>query len=444
MPEVAERLARFKPRKLRTTPCGLPSMKHIAAPKASKQPRQALAMPGFFKLSVSSFFTILDPSRPLEEVAKRMAETHQRIDVRFAWFLMACHNIEDEMRRLGLDHVFITRMRNFIAQVAERYEQIFESVRIEAQNSAEKVTLLFHESMNVANNVSQSAKELSDGQRELAKRVERDAASVEEISAALEELNTSFQIMVKNARDTLKTTKDMTQAVDSLQTVMGHVVDLMNNISNQAHRTQTILNTITEVAFQTNILALNASVEAARLGNLGGGFSVIAKEIRRLSDKVSAEASSIGEWIGEMLSDVQKGQTSAIKAADDLDKLSDFSSQVSERMADTNSAIHDTETGFSQVQEAISNIDQGLQRTAAMVEEISAASDALLMQAQHLMQIRHQDKDKRRKWARLSLVLKNQNNHASDRLPRPTSNHQAGTGRPSRHFPCAWPVFQVH
>jgi methyl-accepting chemotaxis protein len=394
MPEVAERLARFQTTQVENNPMWFAKYEAYCGTKGLEATQASPGYARLFQTIRELFFTILDPSRPLEEVAKRMAETHQRIDVRFAWFLMACHNIEDEMRRLGLDHVFITRMRNFIAQVAERYEQIFESVRVEALDNAEKVTHLLHESMTVANGVSQSAKELSDGQRELAKRVERDAASVEEISAALEELNTSFQIMVKNARDTLKTTKDMTQAVDSLQTVMGHVVDLMNNISNQAHRTQTILNTITEVAFQTNILALNASVEAARLGNLGGGFSVIAKEIRRLSDKVSAEASSIGEWIGEMLSDVQKGQTSAIKAADDLDKLSDFSSQVSERMADTNSAIHDTETGFSQVQEAISNIDQGLQRTAAMVEEISAASDALLMQAQHLMQIRHQDKDK--------------------------------------------------
>jgi methyl-accepting chemotaxis protein len=394
MPEIAERLARFQTGQVENNPIWFAKYEEYCGTKGVEATRASPGYAQLFQTIRELFFALLDPSRPLEDVAKRMAETHQRIGVRLAWLLMACQNIEDEMRRLGLDHIFVTRMRTFTAQAAECYEQIFESIRTEALNNAEKVTHLLHESLGVANSVSQSAQELSDGQRELAKRVEHDAASVEEISAALEELNTSFQIMVKNARDTLKTTKDMTQAVDSLQTVMGHVVDLMNNISNQAHRTQTILNTITEVAFQTNILALNASVEAARLGNLGGGFSVIAKEIRRLSDKVSAEASSIGEWIGEMLSDVQKGQTSAIKAADDLDKLSDFSSQVSERMADTNSAIHDTETGFSQVQEAISNIDQGLQRTAAMVEEISAASDALLMQAQHLMQIRHQDKDK--------------------------------------------------
>jgi len=112
-------------------------MRHIAVPKASKQRGQARAMPGFFKPSVS-FFALLDPSRPLEEMAKRVAETHQRIGVRLAWFLMACQNIEDEMKRLGLDNIFVTRMRTFTAQVAERYEQIFESVRVEALNNAKK------------------------------------------------------------------------------------------------------------------------------------------------------------------------------------------------------------------------------------------------------------------------------------------------------------------
>jgi methyl-accepting chemotaxis protein len=118
---------------------------------------------------------------------------------------------------------------------------------------------------------------------------------------------------------------------------------------------------------------------------MGGGFSVIAKEIRKLSDKVATEAHSIDDWINSLSDGAQKGQDAVLKAADDMNKIAESSGQVLARMKDTTVAIRDTENSFSQVQEAIMNIDQGLQKTAAMVEEISTAADTLLMEAEHLM-----------------------------------------------------------
>ena len=385
MPEIAERLARFQTAQVEANPDWFAKYEDFCGAKGLEAVR---ATPGFAKLYQTIrglFFTLLDPTHPIDDVAVRMAETHQRIGVRFAWFLAACQNIEDEMHKLGLEPLFINRLRSFTRSVAERYEQIFEHARADALKNTEHLNALLEKIMSVANGVSQSAHELSNGQRELSKRVEHDAASVEEISAAVEEVGTSFKTMTTNANETSRVAQDMTQAVGNVRDVMADVVELMGQVSTQAHGMRKILNTITEVAFQTNMLSLNASVEAARIGSMGGGFSVIAKEIRKLSDKVATEAHSIDDWINTLGEGAQKGQDAVLKAADDINRIAESSGQVLARMKDTAVAIRDTENSFSQVQEAIMSIDQGLQKTAAMVEEISTAADTLLMEAEHLM-----------------------------------------------------------
>jgi len=138
MPEIAERLARFQTSQVENNPMWFAKYEAYCGTKGLEATRASPGYARLFQTIRELFFALLDPSRPLEEMAKRVAETHQRIGVRLAWFLMACQNIEDEMKRLGLDNIFVTRMRTFTAQVAERYEQIFESVRVEALNNAKK------------------------------------------------------------------------------------------------------------------------------------------------------------------------------------------------------------------------------------------------------------------------------------------------------------------
>jgi len=189
--------------------------------------------------------------------------------------------------------------------------------------------------------------------------------------------------MQDNAQETLNSAEMVANSAKAIQKTMADTVSLIQEIAHETKGTERILKTIQDISFQTNILALNASVEAARAGQHGRGFDVIAVEIRKLSTRVSTQAQTIADSVFKLLESTDKGESSITKTADDLTQIATTIDLVSERMKDTTNAIANSKSGFTQVKEAIVSLDQSLQETIAMVGEISAAADSLLEQAKN-------------------------------------------------------------
>jgi len=162
---------------------------------------------------------------------------------------------------------------------------------------------------------------------------------------------------------------------------MEKLLALMERIYQQAQRTTKILSTITDIAFQTNILSLNASVEAARAGVDGRGFAVIATEIRNLANKVGAETRQIDDWLKSLLEETRLGKEAIADNTAKVQAIADGAKEVANRMNVISEAAFETDKGIHQIQETIAALDQGVQQSAAMVEEVSTAADTLLQQA---------------------------------------------------------------
>lgn len=382
--QLADTLARCQLAQVEANPQWFAKYEEYCGAKGVEAVR---ATPGYAKLyqtMQSLFMTILTPGLPTSDIAERMAKTHQRIDIKFEWFLAACQNLEDEMRKLKVHSLHMDRFRVFVRQVAQHYERALEEARKEALASADELRNLFAKIRVIANTVSQSAHELAEAQQNLANRVEHDAASIEEISAVLEEVDATFNNMQDNAQATLSSAEMVANSAKAIQKTMADTVSLIREITQETKGTERILKTIQDISFQTNILALNASVEAARAGQHGRGFDVIAVEIRKLSTRVSTQAQTIADSVFKLLESTDKGESSITKTADDLTQIATTIDLVSERMKDTTNAIANSKSGFTQVKEAIVSLDQSLQETIAMVGEISAAADSLLEQAKKL------------------------------------------------------------
>lgn len=411
--KASELLARFQLQQVEANPQWFAKYEDYCGAKGVEAVR---ATPGYARLYETMkrlFMAILTPGMSTLETAERMAVTHQRIGVKFEWFLAACLNVEDEMRQLEIPQDSILRFRQFLKAVARCYEEALEQAKDEALTNAERLQALVEKLQAMSNQVAQSAHELAEGQKDLSKRVEQDAASTEEISAAIEELDHTFANMQHHAQDTLKDTKDVLETIKGMQAVMTRTVDLMQTIAQEAKGMGEILQTIGDISFQTNILSLNASVEAARAGQQGLGFNVIAVEIRKLSNRVSEEAKMIAKGVNRLLKVTDQGETAIVQTAADTERVVAAVDQVDSRMQDTMTAIDETTAGFAQIREAITSIDQGLQRTVAMVEEISATSDALLSHARQLAQVNAGE---------AALWEDARDNHAPS-LGKPKSNH---------------------
>lgn len=256
----------------------------------------------------------------------------------------------------------------------------------------------------VTKNVFSSSKEVAEASQQVASGASEQAASLEEVSSALEELSNQTQtnadgaknadVLSQEASDIANLGKDKVQNVSVL--VNQKLTDLTNAIDKiraSTEQTANIIKTIDDIAFQTNILSLNAAVEAARAGAAGKGFAVVAEAVRGLAQRSSEAAKSTAALIKEAQVNTEKGVSvsneveDVLKKSVQLDiseaftKAVDATDKVTSLMGDIARSSEEQAKGIEQINSSISQMEDVTQNNAANSEESAAASSDLNTQA---------------------------------------------------------------
>ena len=235
--------------------------------------------------------------------------------------------------------------------------------------------------------INTAAGEIASGNADLSGRTEQQAASLEETAASMEELTSTVRQNAENARQANQLAQGATQVAEQGGQVVGQVVRTMNGISQSSRKIADIIGVIDGIAFQTNILALNAAVEAARAGEQGRGFAVVASEVRSLAQRSAGAAKEIKQLITQSVAQVDEGSLLVDRAGRTMDDIVSSVRRMTDLIADISTASQEQSVGIEQVNQAITQMDEGTQQNAALVEEASAAARSLEQQAGHLVQL---------------------------------------------------------
>jgi Methyl-accepting chemotaxis protein len=218
----------------------------------------------------------------------------------------------------------------------------------------------------------------------LAAKTELQSASLIQTSASMEQMAATTKNTADNTRLANEKANVATRQAQKGGELMGQVANNMHSITECAQQMTEIITMIDGIAFQTNILALNAAVEAARAGDHGKGFSVVAGEVRSLAHRSAEAAKSIKSLIAVTSSNVSQGAMVVAEAEKNMQEIVSGSGQVSRLMDEISTSTYEQEKGIAQITQALSDLENVTQSNVGMVEELSGSSAVLKNQVVEL------------------------------------------------------------
>lgn len=233
--------------------------------------------------------------------------------------------------------------------------------------------------------ISVAAGQIAQGNTDLSRRTEELAASLEETASSMEELAITVRQNADNARQATILAGTASEIAQRSGKVVGRVVETMRGISESSAKVAEIISVIESMSFQTNILALDATAEAARAGEEGRRFAVAAGELCTLAQRSAMAAKEIKDLIGESVTRVEVGSKLVDDAGGTINEIVRSVQRVADIMSEIAAASEEQSTGIGQVNTAVIQMNQVTQQYAALVEEASGATHSMAQQAHGLL-----------------------------------------------------------
>ena len=246
---------------------------------------------------------------------------------------------------------------------------------------SKKISGIATDQNGLANGLQKASFKLSDSSIQLSEGANEQAASIEETSATMDETSSMVRQNAENTSQANALSKQTIDAAHAGSEKMKEMIASMDELKKSSGEISKIIKVIDDIAFQTNMLALNAAVEAARAGDAGQGFAVVAEEVRNLAQKSAKAAKDTAEIIDRNIALSDSGVVLSEDVDVSLKEIMEKAHSVNQLMEEISAASEEQARGTAQVTDAISQMEQVVQKNASMAEQSADSADVLHKQA---------------------------------------------------------------
>ena len=220
------------------------------------------------------------------------------------------------------------------------------------------------DNLNTGESLQQSSHKMNISMNNLATKANEQAASLEETAAAVEEITSITRNNTVNASKMSELGQNVKKSVSDGQVLAQQTGSSMEEIQKKVAAITEAINIIDQIAFQTNILSLNAAVEAATAGEAGRGFAVVAAEVRNLANRSADAAKEIKNLVEDANLKAKQGKDISDSMISGYEKLNEIISETIHIIEDVSSASKEQMLGIEQINDAISLLDRVTQENA--------------------------------------------------------------------------------
>ncbi len=203
---------------------------------------------------------------------------------------------------------------------------------------------------------------------------QEQAASLQQISSSVAEVNQRVRLNTQTTEQASQQAKAVRENAQQGKLKMETLAQAISHMHTSSKNVSKVIKTIDDIAFQTNLLALNASVEAARAGQHGKGFSVVANEVRNLANRSAKAASESGDLIQDSLKTVAAGLTLTQETTQSYQVVFDEMNSVTHEIITVNDASKQQSEELGQVSQGISHLGNSTTNTAAFAENVASTA----------------------------------------------------------------------